>query len=69
MQESALMREQVISANVEFYKEIAKKYDNYEACVSERHFQRMLESDVSRMESLLPKGKSVAWIAEAAAAI
>lgn len=53
----ALMRDQVISANVEFYKEIARKYDTYEACVSERHFQQMLESDVSRMESLLPKKK------------
>jgi ubiquinone/menaquinone biosynthesis C-methylase UbiE len=57
MQESAVMREQVISANVEFYKVFASKYDSYEACVSERHFQQMLEADVSKMESLLPKRK------------
>jgi 2-polyprenyl-3-methyl-5-hydroxy-6-metoxy-1,4-benzoquinol methylase len=53
MKEPALLREQVISANVEFYKEIAKKYDDYEACASEEYFQQILEVDVARMESLL----------------
>lgn len=53
MKEAGLVREQVISANVEFYKEIAKKYDNYEACASEEYFQQILELDVKKMESLL----------------
>ncbi len=57
MQESAARREEVISANVEFYKEMARKYDTYEACASEMNFQRMLELDVSRMEALLPRTK------------
>jgi 2-polyprenyl-3-methyl-5-hydroxy-6-metoxy-1,4-benzoquinol methylase len=53
MKQPAHVREQVISANVEFYKEIAKKYDNYEACASEEYFQQILEFDVEKMESLL----------------
>jgi 2-polyprenyl-3-methyl-5-hydroxy-6-metoxy-1,4-benzoquinol methylase len=53
MKEPVLVREQVISANVEFYKDIAKKYDNYEACASEEYFQHILEFDVEKMESLL----------------
>jgi ubiquinone/menaquinone biosynthesis C-methylase UbiE len=54
MQESGSLREQIISANVEFYKEIARKYDHYEACASEEYFQNMLESDVLKMASRLP---------------
>jgi 2-polyprenyl-3-methyl-5-hydroxy-6-metoxy-1,4-benzoquinol methylase len=53
MKEQSLEREQVISANVEFYKEIAKKYDNYEACASDEYFQNVLELDVTRMGASL----------------
>jgi ubiquinone/menaquinone biosynthesis C-methylase UbiE len=53
MKEHSLEREQVISANVEFYKEIAKKYDNYEACASDEYFQHVLELDIDRIETSL----------------
>lgn len=55
MQQAGSKREQVISANVEFYKEIAGKYDQYESCASEEYFQQMLESDVDEMQSLLAR--------------
>ncbi|HEY2461740.1 MAG TPA: class I SAM-dependent methyltransferase [Candidatus Acidoferrum sp.] len=58
MQRAESIREEVISANVEFYREIAGKYDEYESCASEEFHQRMLESDLNKMQSLLA-GKDV----------
>jgi len=55
MQDAEPLRQQVISANVDFYKEIARKYDGYEACASDEYLQEMLESDLNRMQSLLAK--------------
>ena len=57
MQSPESMGSQVISANVAFYKEIAKKYDQYESCASEEFYQRMLESDLHKMKALLPPGR------------
>ena len=53
--ETEIMSGQVIAANVEFYKEIAAKYDQYESCASEEYFQVKLQSDINRMQSLLAK--------------
>ena len=46
-------RDQVVSANVEFYREIAAKYDRYESCASDVFFQEMLENDVKQMAGTL----------------
>src|ERR1700737_5141042 len=50
------VRNEVILANQEFYKQIAQKYDNYEACVSDALFQRWIEDDLKLVERKLPKG-------------
>ena len=47
--------DQVIRANKEFYKQIARKYDDYEACTSDAFFQRWIEDDLKIIESKLPK--------------
>jgi 2-polyprenyl-3-methyl-5-hydroxy-6-metoxy-1,4-benzoquinol methylase len=47
--------DQVIRANKEFYKQIAQKYDDYEACASDAFFQRWVEDDLKVIESKLPK--------------
>jgi 2-polyprenyl-3-methyl-5-hydroxy-6-metoxy-1,4-benzoquinol methylase len=47
--------DQVIRANREFYRHIAQKYDDYEACASDAHFQRWIEDDLKIIESKLPK--------------
>jgi 2-polyprenyl-3-methyl-5-hydroxy-6-metoxy-1,4-benzoquinol methylase len=44
---------QVISANVEFYKEIAAKYDSYEACASDAFYQCSLEQDLEAINTKL----------------
>src|ERR1700737_5086009 len=49
------VRNEVILANQEFYKQIAQKYDNYEACVSDALFQRWIEDDLKLVERKLPK--------------
>lgn len=49
MQTAVPVKDQVVSANVEFYREIGKKYDTYEACASDTFFQQMLENDVDAM--------------------
>src|ERR1700751_2454222 len=49
------VRDQVILANQEFYKHIAQKYDDYEACASDEFFQRWIEGDLKVIESKLPK--------------
>ena len=46
-------RDQVISANVEFYREMAEKYDRYESCAGNVFFQAMLENDVKQMAGKL----------------
>lgn len=47
--------DQVIRANKEFYKQISRKYDDYEACASDAFFQRWIEDDLRVIESKLPK--------------
>jgi 2-polyprenyl-3-methyl-5-hydroxy-6-metoxy-1,4-benzoquinol methylase len=49
MQTAMPVKDQVVSANVEFYREIAQKYDHYETCTSDNFFQEMLENDVDEM--------------------
>jgi 2-polyprenyl-3-methyl-5-hydroxy-6-metoxy-1,4-benzoquinol methylase len=48
-------RNEVILANQEFYKQIAQKYDNYEACASDAFFQRWIEDDLQIVECKLTK--------------
>jgi SAM-dependent methyltransferase len=57
MYQRASMCDQVMAANVEFYGKIAEIYDQYEFCASELFFQEMLENDLNRMQSRLPKGR------------
>jgi ubiquinone/menaquinone biosynthesis C-methylase UbiE len=49
------VQDQVILANQEFYKQIARKYDDYEACASDAFFQRWVEDDLKIVERKLPK--------------
>ncbi len=49
MQTAMPVKDQVVSANIEFYREIAEKYDRYESCASDAFFQEMLENDVDEM--------------------
>src|SRR5258708_11918272 len=49
------LQDQVIVANKEFYKQIARKYDDYEACASDAFFQRWIEDDLKIVEHRLPK--------------
>jgi 2-polyprenyl-3-methyl-5-hydroxy-6-metoxy-1,4-benzoquinol methylase len=44
---------EVIAANVDFYRNVAKKYDQYESCVHDDVLQRMLWADLERMRGLL----------------
>ncbi len=44
---------EVIAANIEFYRDIARKYDEYESCVHNDNLQRMLRADLERMRGLL----------------
>lgn len=46
----------VIEANVCFYREIAAKYDKYEACVTDQNTQRLLNQDVDQIAKLLGPG-------------
>ncbi len=41
MQTALPVKDQVISANIEFYREIAQKYDHYESCASDSFFQEI----------------------------
>jgi 2-polyprenyl-3-methyl-5-hydroxy-6-metoxy-1,4-benzoquinol methylase len=41
--------DEVISANVSFYREIASRYDQYESCAVEDFYQRMLDEDLDLM--------------------
>ncbi|MGH9732376.1 MAG: class I SAM-dependent methyltransferase [Candidatus Acidiferrales bacterium] len=45
----------VIEANVQFYREIAAKYDRYETCVSDPGLQQLLIRDLDRIAILLGK--------------
>lgn len=47
--------EAIIAANREFYRAIACKYDNYEACAGTRYFQSMLETDLEVIERNLSR--------------
>lgn len=47
--------EAVIAANREFFRKIASKYDNYEACAGTGYFQSMLEMDLDTIERHLPR--------------
>ena len=48
--------DEVISANVAFYREMASKYDQYESCAKEDFYQRMLEEDLDQMRGQLDAG-------------
>src|SRR5271156_6386342 len=50
MQTAMPVKDQAVSANVEFYREIGKKYDASQACTSDTFFQEMLENDVDAIE-------------------
>lgn len=51
---------EVISANIDFYREIAGKYDEYESCVQSEQLQEMLRADIVRMGTLLgPRNRKV----------
>jgi len=41
----------IIAANRDFYRQIAKKYDRYESCVSNAHLQGILETDLDKIHS------------------
>jgi 2-polyprenyl-3-methyl-5-hydroxy-6-metoxy-1,4-benzoquinol methylase len=43
----------VVEANVEFYRQIASKYDRYETCASNPRLQQALDRDLDRIEMLL----------------
>jgi len=47
------VQRQVISANVEFYKQVANTYDDYESITSDIFFQQMLEDDLSVIDEQL----------------
>src|SRR2546423_7885757 len=47
------VREQVILANKEFYRQIASKYDHYEYCASDVFFQRVIEQDLEAISKKL----------------
>ena len=54
------MRDQVILANKEFYRHIAQKYDDYEACASDPFFQDWIEDDLKIVETkLVRRGDAV----------
>lgn len=44
---------EVISANVQLYRQVAGKYDEYEVCVQDRRLQEMLRADVSHIAGLV----------------
>src|SRR2546430_10425080 len=41
----------IITANRDFYRQIAEKYDRYESCVSNAHLQEILEADLDKIHS------------------
>jgi len=49
----AELSEEVLHANVLFYRQVAQKYDRYESCGLAPFLQRMLERDIDRIDSLL----------------
>ena len=54
------MQRQVIVANQEFYRQIAGKYDDYEACASDIFFQQTIEKDLDLIETRLRRpGRNV----------
>lgn len=57
---SVLAEKSVIEANIDFYRQIAQKYDEYETCVSDLEMQKRMEQDLDRIETLLGKaGESI----------
>jgi 2-polyprenyl-3-methyl-5-hydroxy-6-metoxy-1,4-benzoquinol methylase len=48
------LRDQVILANQEFYRQIAGKYDQYEYCASDPFFQNVIEQDLEIIKRKLP---------------
>jgi 2-polyprenyl-3-methyl-5-hydroxy-6-metoxy-1,4-benzoquinol methylase len=49
----------VVEANIEFYREIAAKYDYYESCAWDPELQQMLDCDLNCIGDLLGKGSEV----------
>lgn len=57
------LHEEVVRANVDFYKQIAPIYDNYETCVSDPLRQEMLNGDLTRISSSLsPSSRRVSCL-------
>jgi 2-polyprenyl-3-methyl-5-hydroxy-6-metoxy-1,4-benzoquinol methylase len=52
---SEVVRDEVIRANKEFYRQIADKYGGYESCASDAFFQGWIEEDLKIVERKLPK--------------
>lgn len=50
---------QVIAANQEFYRQIAVKYDEYEACASDGFYQDLMEADLETIARTLRKPPGV----------
>lgn len=50
---SDLAETAVVEANIDFYRQIARKYDGYETCVSDPHLQQLMEQDLDRIGALL----------------
>jgi 2-polyprenyl-3-methyl-5-hydroxy-6-metoxy-1,4-benzoquinol methylase len=49
----SLAHAEVISANVQLYRQIAERYDQYEICIRDADLQTMLNADLSRIANLV----------------
>ena len=50
-----LAEKSVVQANIDFYRQIAQKYDQYETCVSDPQMQHLMEQDLDRIATFLGK--------------
>lgn len=50
---SRLAEKSVIEANIDFYGQIAQKYDEYETCVSDPDLQKLIDQDLDRIATFL----------------
>ena len=51
MSRAATAEARIITANRDFYRQIAEKYDRCESCVSNAHLQEILEADLDKIHS------------------
>lgn len=54
--ERIALHKQIVRANVEFYRQIAPTYDDYESCVADPFSQEGLEVDLTWIAGTLPPG-------------